>query len=175
MSDPMLENILTKSFPFKRNFINRNGHQYHYVNEGQGSPVVMVHGNPSWSFYYRNLIQNFKDRYPSELSGGQQQRVSLCHAMMLKPPLLLLDEPFSALDPVTRDIIYDEFLKLQQAEIRSIVLVTHDMFEATKLAQQIIVLCDGKIEQQGTVAEIENNPASDYVEALFRAGGNAHA
>jgi osmoprotectant transport system ATP-binding protein len=121
------------------------------------------------------LDVDLRDRYPYSLSGGQQQRVSLCRAMMLKPPLLLLDEPFSALDPVTRDIIYDEFLKLQQAEIRSIVLVTHDMFEATKLAQQIIVLCDGKIEQQGTVAEIENNPASDYVEALFRAGGNAHA
>ncbi|WP_019027469.1 alpha/beta fold hydrolase [Colwellia piezophila] len=64
MSDSMLENKLTKLFPFKRNFINRNGHQYHYVNEGQGSPVVMVHGNPSWSFYYRNLV--------SELSKNHQ-------------------------------------------------------------------------------------------------------
>ena len=111
------------------------------------------------------------DRFPFSLSGGQQQRVSLCRAMMLKPPLLLLDEPFSALDPITRDTIHEEFIKLQQAETRSMVLVTHDMGEAIKLAQEIIVLCDGKIEQQGSAAEVQNNPASDYVAALFRHGG----
>ena len=117
------------------------------------------------------LDRELSDRYPFSLSGGQQQRVSLCRAMMLNPPLLLLDEPFSALDPVTRDSIHREFLKLQHAETRSMVLVTHDMFEAIKLAQEIIVMCDGRIEQQGSVAEIQNNPASDYVQALFQAGG----
>ncbi|MCH7670956.1 MAG: ATP-binding cassette domain-containing protein [Proteobacteria bacterium] len=117
------------------------------------------------------LDQELRDRYPFSLSGGQQQRVSLCRAMMLNPPLLLLDEPFSALDPVTRDSIHREFLKLQHAETRSMVLVTHDMFEAIKLAQEIIVMRDGRIEQQGSVAEIQNNPASDYVQALFHAGG----
>jgi len=61
--DGMLENTLEKEFPFKRNFINRNGHQYHYVNEGQGSPVVMVHGNPSWSFYYRNLVTTLSENH----------------------------------------------------------------------------------------------------------------
>jgi len=59
----VLESKLTKLFPFKRNFINRNGHQYHYVNEGQGSPVVMVHGNPSWSFYYRNLVSQLSENH----------------------------------------------------------------------------------------------------------------
>ncbi len=117
------------------------------------------------------LDRELSDRYPFSLSGGQQQRVSLCRAMMLNPPLLLLDEPFSALDPVTRVSIQQEFLKLQQAETRSMVLVTHDMFEAIKLAQEIIVMRDGRIEQQGSVAEIQNNPASDYVQALFHAGG----
>ncbi len=117
------------------------------------------------------LDQELSDRYPFSLSGGQQQRVSLCRALMLNPPLLLLDEPFSALDPVTRDSIHREFLKLQQAETRSMLLVTHDMFEAIKLAQEIIVMRDGRIEQQGLVAEIQNNPASDYVQALFHAGG----
>ncbi|KGJ89852.1 Haloalkane dehalogenase [Colwellia psychrerythraea] len=63
MSDSNLENILTKHLPFKRNFINRNGQQYHYVNEGQGSPVVMVHGNPSWSFYYRNLVSQLSKNH----------------------------------------------------------------------------------------------------------------
>ena len=117
------------------------------------------------------LDQELSDRYPFSLSGGQQQRVSLCRALMLNPPLLLLYEPFSALDPVTRDSIHREFLKLQQAETRSMLLVTHDMFEAIKLAQEIIVMRDGRIEQQGSVAEIQNNPASDYVRALFHAGG----
>ncbi len=63
MSDKMLENILAKEMPFKRNFINSNGHQYHYVNEGKGSPVVMVHGNPSWSFYYRNLVTALSENH----------------------------------------------------------------------------------------------------------------
>lgn len=117
------------------------------------------------------LEQEMSERFPYSLSGGQQQRVSLCRAMMLNPPLLLLDEPFSALDPVTRDTIHQEFLKLQSAETRSMVLVTHDMGEAIKLAHQIIVLRDGKIEQQATVAEIKDNPASEYVETLFRIRG----
>lgn len=117
------------------------------------------------------LDEELSDRYPYSLSGGQQQRVSLCRAMMLNPPLLLLDEPFSALDPVTRDSIHGEFLKLQQIETRSIVLVTHDMYEAVKLAAEIIVLRAGRIEQQGPVTEIQQDPASDYVRALFRAGG----
>ncbi|MCH7671293.1 MAG: ATP-binding cassette domain-containing protein [Proteobacteria bacterium] len=117
------------------------------------------------------LDKDLSERFPYSLSGGQQQRVSLCRAMMLKPPLLLLDEPFSALDPVTRNTIHQEFLKLQQAETRSMVLVTHDMGEAIKLAQQIIVLHDGKVEQQGSVAEIQDHPASEYVETLFRLGG----
>tara|TARA_B110000438_G_scaffold282837_1_gene310225 strand:+ start:1275 stop:2009 length:735 start_codon:yes stop_codon:yes gene_type:complete len=118
------------------------------------------------------LDTELSPRYPYSLSGGQQQRVSLCRAMMLNPPLLLLDEPFSALDPVTREIIHSEFLRLQAIESRTTVLVTHDMGEAMKLAQQVIVLYEGRIEQQGSVEDIQNNPASDYVETLFRVGGN---
>jgi len=118
------------------------------------------------------LDTELSPRYPYSLSGGQQQRVSLCRAMMLNPPLLLLDEPFSALDPVTREIIHSEFLRLQAIESRTTVLVTHDMGEAMKLAQQVIVLYEGRIEQQGSVEDIQNNPASYYVETLFRVGGN---
>jgi len=74
MSDILSEKTLTKHFPFKRNFINRNGHQYHFVNEGKGSPVVMVHGNPSWSFYYRNLVsqlsQNHQCIVPDHIGCG---------------------------------------------------------------------------------------------------------
>lgn len=116
------------------------------------------------------LNDEFDQRYPYSLSGGQQQRVSLCRAMMLDPPLLLLDEPFSALDPVTRDGIHQEFLQLQQAETRSIVLVTHDMAEALKLAQRIVILHAGAVEQHGTVFEVQSNPATEYVAALFGSG-----
>ncbi|WP_442871913.1 alpha/beta fold hydrolase [Colwellia sp. 12G3] len=78
--DKVLADTLTKSFPFKRNYINRNGHQYHYVNEGQGSPVVMVHGNPSWSFYYRNLVtqlsQNHQCIVPDHIGCGLSDKPS---------------------------------------------------------------------------------------------------
>ncbi|HKI74281.1 MAG TPA: ATP-binding cassette domain-containing protein [Pseudomonadales bacterium] len=109
----------------------------------------------------------FSDRYPHALSGGQQQRVSLCRAMMLNPPLMLLDEPFSALDPITRASIHQEFIRLQRAESRSMILVTHDMSEAMKLAQYLIILKDGDIVQQGEPAEVQAGPADAYVEKLL--------
>lgn len=111
--------------------------------------------------------QDFSLRYPHSLSGGQRQRVSLCRAMMLNPPLMLLDEPFSALDPITRTAIHEEFIHLQQAESRSIVLVTHDMGEAIKLAQYLVILKDGEIVQQGEITEVRTHPRDDYVSRLF--------
>ncbi len=117
------------------------------------------------------LPLDFSDRYPHSLSGGQQQRVSLCRAMMLNPPLMLLDEPFSALDPITRSAIHDEFIHLQNAESRSILLVTHDMSEAVKLAQYLVILKEGKIVQMGKINEVRDNPVNDYVRRLFRTEG----
>jgi osmoprotectant transport system ATP-binding protein len=113
------------------------------------------------------LSGEFSDRYPHMLSGGQQQRVSLCRAMMLNPPLMLLDEPFSALDPITRRNIQDEFLNLQTVERRSVILVTHDMGEAEKLADFLVIIRKGEVIQQGTLAEVESNPADEYVSRLF--------
>lgn len=118
-------------------------------------------------FELLNLDLELVDRYPHSLSGGQQQRVSLCRAMMLNPPLLLLDEPFSALDPLTRGDIHEEFARLQSFEPRSILLVTHDMSEAVKLAQQVVVLRDGRVVQSGDVASVIENPADDYVRRLL--------
>ena len=112
--------------------------------------------------------EDFSARYPHSLSGGQQQRVSLCRAMMLNPPLMLLDEPFSALDPITRKTIHEEFIRLQQAESRSIILVTHDMGEAIKLAQYLVILKDGEIVQQGEINEVRSAPGDDYVTRLLR-------
>ena len=115
----------------------------------------------------------FANRYPHELSGGQQQRVGLCRAMMLQPPLFLLDEPFGALDPVTRNDIQREFLHLQQSEPRTIVLVTHDLREALRLGQRLIVLERGRIAQHGPGEEIVNAPANDFVRTFFQSHLNA--
>lgn len=114
------------------------------------------------------LPWTFASRYPHELSGGQQQRVGLCRAMMLQPPLFLLDEPFGALDPVTRNDIQEEFLRLQKSEPRTIVLVTHDLREALKLAQRLIVLEQGRIAQHGPGDEIIRAPAGEFVRNFFQ-------
>jgi osmoprotectant transport system ATP-binding protein len=107
-------------------------------------------------------------RYPHELSGGQQQRVGLCRAMMLNPRVFLLDEPFGALDPVTRADIHREFLRLQASEARTIVLVTHDLREARKLAQRLAVLEHGRLVQHGPAAEVLRDPADDFVRTFFQ-------
>jgi len=114
------------------------------------------------------LPQDFSGRFPHSLSGGQQQRVSLCRAMMLNPSLMLLDEPFSALDPITRASIHAEFIRLQEAESRSILLVTHDMSEAIKLAQHLVILKDGEIVQTGDLDTVRQSPIDAYVRRLFQ-------
>ena len=122
---------------------------------------------------YDNLLALFglddelSARFPHSLSGGQAQRVGLCRAMMLDPPLLLLDEPFSGLDPITRASIYREMLQLEHTGARSILLVTHDMSEAARLAERLVILKQGQIIQQGSVQEIKTSPADDYVRELF--------
>jgi osmoprotectant transport system ATP-binding protein len=107
-------------------------------------------------------------RYPHELSGGQQQRVGLCRAMMLGPSIFLLDEPFGALDPVTRKEIHREFLRLQEAEPRTVVLVTHDLAEARKLAQYLVVLEHGRLAQHGRCDLVVRDPADEFVRAFFQ-------
>lgn len=111
---------------------------------------------------------DFRDRYPYSLSGGQQQRVGLCRAMMLDPALLLLDEPFSALDPITRESIQGEFVNIRETVATSIVLVTHDLLEASRLAHSLIILYQGTVEQVGSFSEVRGNPASEYVAELFQ-------
>jgi osmoprotectant transport system ATP-binding protein len=117
------------------------------------------------------LTDEFSNRYPHSLSGGQQQRVSLCRAMMLNPSLMLLDEPFSALDPITRMTIHEEFSRLSEVEPRTIMLVTHDMSEAIKLAKYIVILKDGEIVQQGEAEDVQSSPEDDYVQKLLKMAG----
>ncbi|HET6631003.1 MAG TPA: ATP-binding cassette domain-containing protein [Woeseiaceae bacterium] len=109
------------------------------------------------------------DRYPHELSGGQQQRAGICRAMMRKPELLLLDEPFSGLDTLTRAGIHAHFLELQQQEPVSTVLVTHDPQEAINLSHSLVVMRAGRVQQFGTVDEVIARPANDYVRQLCTA------
>ncbi len=104
-----------------------------------------------------SLPEEFKSKYPHELSGGEQQRVGICRAMMLNPKIFLLDEAFGALDPTTRSEIHKELLKIQNTEPRTIVLVTHDLHEAFKFADRIIVIEKGVIQQIGNKEEILNS------------------
>ncbi|MBF8418759.1 betaine/proline/choline family ABC transporter ATP-binding protein [Heyndrickxia coagulans] len=114
-----------------------------------------------------DMPEEFLDRYPHELSGGQQQRIGVLRALAADQPLILMDEPFGALDPITRDSLQDELKKLQKELGKTIVFVTHDMDEAIKLADQIVIMRDGKLVQTGTPDEILREPANEFVETFI--------
>ena len=103
------------------------------------------------------------DAYPSELSGGQQQRVGIARSLAVDPEVWLLDEPFSALDPLIRKQLQDELLALQARLQKTIIFVTHDFAEAVRLADRIAIMRDGRIIQQGRAADLLLTPADDYV------------
>lgn len=105
----------------------------------------------------------FKDRKPDELSGGQQQRVGVVRALAADPPVILMDEPFSALDPISREKLQDDLIALQQKIKKTIVFVTHDIQEAMKLADRICLLNKGHVEQIDTPENMVNHPKSDFV------------
>ena len=102
-------------------------------------------------------------RYPLELSGGQRQRVALMRALLLDPDLLLLDEPLAALDPMVRRELQDELKALIQALGKTVVLVTHDMAEAAWLADRIVLMSEGRVVQEGTLADLRERPATPWV------------
>ena len=111
--------------------------------------------------------ENFGSRFPHELSGGQRQRVALARALAAQPKALLLDEPFGALDAVSRGDVQDAFSDVHARLELTMVLVTHDMSEAARLSDDIVVMKDGKIEQRGTIAQLRDTPATPYVAALI--------
>ncbi|MEX1307635.1 MAG: betaine/proline/choline family ABC transporter ATP-binding protein [Eubacteriales bacterium] len=108
----------------------------------------------------------YLDRYPNELSGGQQQRVGVARALANEPEIILMDEPFSALDPITRDQLQNELLKLQGELHKTIVFVTHDIDEAIKIGDRIAVMQDGNIVQYDTPENILKHPATDFIETF---------
>ncbi len=111
--------------------------------------------------------ERFADRYPQELSGGQQQRVGVARALAADPPYLLMDEPFGALDAISRELLQQELLALKARLRKTIIFVTHDIFEAFALGDRIGVMHDGRLEQVGTREEILRSPASDFVRRLL--------
>lgn len=113
-------------------------------------------------------LSGWEDAYPAQLSGGMQQRVGLARALAVDPDILLMDEAFSALDPLIRTEMQDELLKLQKLDQRTIIFISHDLDEALRIGDRIAIMEGGSVVQVGTPEEILQNPADDYVRAFFR-------
>ncbi len=113
-------------------------------------------------------LDGWENAYPSELSGGMQQRVGLARGLAVDPDILLMDEAFSALDPLIRSEMQDELLRLQDQHERTIVFISHDLDEALRIGDRIAIMEGGRVVQVGTPEDILQNPADDYVKAFFR-------
>lgn len=112
------------------------------------------------------LEQEMLERYPAELSGGQRQRVGIARSLAANPEILLMDEPFGAVDEITRKMLQMEIARIHQELGVTIIFITHDIKEALKLGTRVLVMNNGKIEQIGTPEEIKNHPATDFVKEL---------
>ncbi len=113
-------------------------------------------------------LENYAHAYPDELSGGMRQRVGLARALAINPDILLMDEAFSALDPLIRTEMQDELVKLQAKHQRTVVFISHDLDEAMRIGDRIAIMQNGEVVQVGTPDDILNNPANDYVRTFFR-------
>tara|TARA_Y100000814_G_scaffold288949_1_gene261169 strand:- start:1115 stop:1939 length:825 start_codon:yes stop_codon:yes gene_type:complete len=113
-------------------------------------------------------LKGYENQFPAQLSGGQQQRVGLARALCTNPQILLMDEAFSALDPLIRSEMQQQLIDLQKDLKKTVVFITHDLEEALRIGNRIAILNDGRISQVGTPKEILENPADDYVTAFVR-------
>lgn len=118
-----------------------------------------------------NLPLDLKDKYPHELSGGQQQRVGIARSLAANPSILLMDEPFGAVDAITRYQLQKELKELHQETQTTIIFITHDIAEALKLGDKVLVLDKGKIEQYGSPKEIQASPKTSFVKELLETAG----
>lgn len=112
----------------------------------------------------------FAGRYPAELSGGQQQRVGLARGLAAEPDIMLLDEPFGAVDAITRKSLQDELLRIHRGSGKTFVFVTHDVAEACRLATKVLVVDGGRVQQYGAPDEVREHPATPFVASLFASG-----
>ncbi len=116
----------------------------------------------------------FKDRYPSQLSGGQQQRIGLIRALAADPDIMLLDEPFGAIDAINRVKLQNELIKIHEQSKKTFIFVTHDINEAFKLGTKVLIMDQGKIVQYDTPEAIQINPANDFVRELIESGNESY-
>ena len=130
-------------------------------------PTTRIRARTSQLMELMDLDPGLGSRYPHQLSGGQQQRAGICRAMFLHPEILLLDEPFSGVDSLTKRQIHTRFELLRAMEPTTVLLVTHDIQEATSTADDLLVLKGGRVEQHGTLADVHANPSSRYVAELL--------
>ncbi|MBE6468999.1 MAG: ABC transporter ATP-binding protein [Coriobacteriaceae bacterium] len=113
----------------------------------------------------------FRDRYPAQLSGGQQQRVGLARALAVEPDIMLFDEPFGAIDAITRSTLQDELLAIHRGSGKTFIFVTHDVAEAMKLGTKVLVIDRGAVQQYDTPERIQAQPANEFVRTLLSTGG----
>ena len=111
--------------------------------------------------------EDFRERYPVQLSGGQRQRIGVARALAADPPIVLMDEPFGALDPITREELQNEFLALESEIRKTIIFVTHDVFEAAKMGDRIALLDAGRLQQLATPADLVESPANEFVDQFL--------
>lgn len=115
-----------------------------------------------------DLEEDLLKRYPSQLSGGQQQRVGIARALAASPDILLMDEPFGAVDEITRSSLQDEIIRIQKESNITIIFITHDIREALKLGTKVLIMDEGKIQQLSNPDEILNNPSNDFIRKLIK-------
>ena len=138
-----------------------------YVPKLEGADDKAIEGIVDKMLKLVGLSADVKEKYPDELSGGQQQRVGLARAYANSPLILLMDEPFGAVDSITRYQLQKDLKEIHKATNCTIVFITHDIQEAFKLGTHILVMDEGKIQQYGTTGEVWNNPANDFVKKLI--------
>ena len=137
-------------------------------------PKLLKYPKPKWQKIVSDLMElvampyeEYAHKYPSELSGGQQQRIGVLRALAASPPIVLMDEPFGALDPITRDSLQEEVKRIQKKLKKTIVFVTHDMEEALRLADTIVFMNQGKIIQMASPEEMLQNPADPIIKSFM--------
>lgn len=137
-----------------------------YVPKLDGTPKEVVDAIVDRMLSLVGLPLDSKGKYPKELSGGQQQRVGIARAYANSPKILLMDEPFGAVDSITRYQLQEDLKQIHKQTDCTIVFITHDMHEAFKLGTHILVMHEGKIQQYGTAEEVKNHPSNEYVKQL---------